>query len=610
MWILAIVSGCAVAGTHTAIIYAGCPLGINGCNEFHHEEDKGFFLVEAVKTFLPEEVLYVTVAVLGASLCGQILHWVPKNLSFQLMGGGTIQSMVAVATGERIPLTAALMRVFVSCVYLGSGGTLGMEGPAIQVCTASTTFISWVVGMRAPSTLSLLGALGLASGFAASFNSPLAGVLFAMEKLQHVSPCVSQHIICIILVAATTSTAMIRILHGNHHLLEVNWSREIEQSVKGGSMNQVFGQHMWMLICVPIGGLCSLVGLCINYSINKLHLWLVRWRRFLPIWVALPLQALVAAVVGALVFRYTGMRGIWGIGAESLQHALNAAPTTPMFLVFATGKMFAMMLAVAVRAPGDVLEPILIIGGFVGGAVGSLAADVTRMLGNSTLAEQMLKPCLVFGMVGLFASCFRFPLTPVVIVLELVGIDTYVLVLPTVLTSFTAITISNRLFRPIFEDLMVADSIDLRRMSEACAMNSTAAKNHEERHPTGHTKDSTDSAHSSILSIQSSTMSLLVQRLESSVQDLAQFRGLARHKAPGCESHVMPSAVERDWERKRSTESMSSSAYTSWSWSSGDAVPSPSAESGESFGLGGDRGVSCGSSPNNLGGNERSGRVL
>ena len=79
-------------------------------------------------------------------------------------------------------------------------------------------------------------------------------------------------------------------------------------------------------------------------------------------------------------------------------------------LIFALGKLGAFMLGVSARFPGDTLEPVLISGGFIGGFVGKLLPD-------SVLGEEANAACEIFGMVGLFASCFRFPLTPVVIVL-------------------------------------------------------------------------------------------------------------------------------------------------------------------------------------------------
>jgi len=463
--VLAMLAGLAVVGVHSAVLYAGCPLGINGCNAFHGKEDKGFFLVRAVRQAfgdpgLPESLVYVATASLGALLLGQLLARLPADLAFQLRGGGTVQSLVAVATGERIPLVAALLRVVVASFYLGTGGSLGMEGPAIQVCTALATLAGWALGIRSVQTQSLLASLGFSCGFAASFNSPLAGILFAMEELQHVSPRLSSSIICIILVASVVSTAVVRGCYGNSQLFQASWGQ--------ASVDQVFGVRGWMLVAVPIGVCCSLVGQVLNASVRRLHAALGEWRERgqLSYAAAFALHGLVSAAVGALVFHVTGLRGVWGVGAESVQQALDRGGDFHVleYLLFATGKLTAFVLGVSVRGPGDTLEPVLISGAFLGGMTGRMLHWAGAGPDNAQ-SSAVVKPCVVFGMVGLFASCFRFPLTPIVIVLELTGSDAYALILPLVLTSFTAITVSNRLCCPLLDEIMRQDGIDLHALS-------------------------------------------------------------------------------------------------------------------------------------------------
>jgi len=478
--ILAVMSGFVVVGVHTAVIYSGCPLGINGCNEFHHKEDKGFLLVHAVQRLesrVPEEVVYVVCAALGCAFCGLLQAILPRHLAAQIRGGGTVQSLVAVAKGEKIPLAAAVLRVVVSCVFVGTGGTLGMEGPAIQVCTAIATLVGWSVGIRSVATQSLLASLGFSCGFAASFNAPIAGILFAMEELQHVSPRLSQSIICIILVASVVSTTVVRACHGNVHLFDTKWGQRIVDEVSGGSLDDVLGEHMWMLIAVPIGILCSVTCCCIVRGMRCLHSMLKAWcRPGLPAAGAMVVQALLSATIGAVVFRVTGLRGIWGVGAESLQWAFDRDFHAAEFLLFAAGKLLATVLAVAVRAPGDVLEPVLIGGGFLGGTVGSLLVSLG-------LGDRVMQPCVIFGMAGLFASCFRFPLTPVVLVLELTGVDTYAIVLPTVLASFTGNIVSNRLCRAVLDELMWEDDIDLAAISRSSRDTETGDPDHDENDP-------------------------------------------------------------------------------------------------------------------------------
>ncbi|CAJ1417120.1 unnamed protein product [Effrenium voratum] len=126
------------------------------------------------------------------------------------------------------------------------------------------------------------------------------------------------------------------------------------------------------------------------------------------------------------------------------------------FVLFAIGKAVAFILGMAVRCPADILEPVLVTGGFVGGAIGCLLPS-EALVGEGSV----VMPCIIFGMVGLFASCFRFSLTPIVIVLEIVGTESYSLILPAVLCGFTAATCSDHLFPALLEDILAQDGIDL-----------------------------------------------------------------------------------------------------------------------------------------------------
>eukprot|EP00930_Biecheleria_cincta_P038896 TRINITY_DN2674_c0_g2_i1.p1 TRINITY_DN2674_c0_g2~~TRINITY_DN2674_c0_g2_i1.p1 ORF type:complete len:931 (-),score=130.07 TRINITY_DN2674_c0_g2_i1:349-2850(-) len=449
---------------HKAIMYSGCPLGLNGCNGLNEKYSKyGFKLNQALEE-IPEEAIYIVSAVLGAFLCGQIIAWLPEHLSSHLTGGGTPQALVAVATGDVIPLRAALLRILVSILFLASGGSLGSEGPAIQVCTSFVMMAGWAVGIRAAVTQSLLASLGFSCGFAASFNAPVAGIVFAMEELQHVSTRLNQSTIYIIILASIVSTSVSRLTASNSTLFHANWTQEIIDGVAGGSIQQVYGYHMWLLISVPIGIACSLAGYAMSSGCNILRRKLGERVRRLPLSLVLGMQALLTASVGAAVFRYTGLRGVWGIGAESLQKVfdrkLKEGFTGIHFLFFALGKSMALVLGIFVRAPADILEPVLITGGFIGGAVGSLLPKDPLVGGSDALT-----PCVIFGMVGLFASCFRFPLTPVVIVLEITGVESYTIILPAALCAFTAVTCSNWCFPALLDDVLLQDGIDLELLA-------------------------------------------------------------------------------------------------------------------------------------------------
>ncbi|CAJ1355300.1 unnamed protein product [Effrenium voratum] len=461
--LVAALLGMVVAGLHSMIKYVGCPLGVNGCNSFSGAdyEKKGFILIKALEDYMPEDLVYVLMAMVSLFLIGAIVEAVPESYGKQVLGGGTVQSLLAVAAGIPISFRCAVLRVLITAIYFTGGGTMGGDGPTIQVCTGLAGMIGWIFGSRAPRTQSLLASLGFCCGFAASFNAPLSGILFAMEELQHVSSRLTTRVICIILLGSIVSTAVMRGFLENKVLFSVSLPPNLEEMVSGGSADRIFGKQMWMLISVAIGLLCALVGYAFHKSFHFIHWLLDKYCARIPRYLVFAMLAGLSAAIGSAVFRITGLRGVWGIGVQSLQEALTENPDLQAShaLIFAFGKLCAFALGVSARFPGDTLEPVLISGGFLGAFVGRLLpAELTGGSGGSL--------CEIFGMVGLFASCFRFPLTPVVIVLEITGTESYNLILPVALSSFTALAVSNHLFPPLLEQLLEQDGIDLEAVAE------------------------------------------------------------------------------------------------------------------------------------------------
>eukprot|EP00434_Breviolum_minutum_P002381 symbB.v1.2.002105.t1/scaffold114.1/size323002/11 len=128
-------------------------------------------------------------------------------------------------------------------------------------------------------------------------------------------------------------------------------------------------------------------------------------------------------------------------------------------------------------------------------------------------------------MVGLFASCFRFPLTPVVIVLELTGTRTYNLILPVALSSFTANAVSNHLFPPILEQILHQDNIDLEAVAELAEL----AEEEElimqqlqmQRMSSAQSMSMSEASNISVASKRSGAFGGLVNRLEDSMMDVS-----------------------------------------------------------------------------------------
>lgn len=127
--ILAALLGLVVAGLHSMLKYVGCPLGINGCNSFSGTkyDSSSFVLIKALDE-LPEDVVYVLMAILSLLVIGVIVDLAPESYAKQALGGGTVQSLLAVAAGIPISFGCALLRVIVTAIYFVGGGTMGGEG--------------------------------------------------------------------------------------------------------------------------------------------------------------------------------------------------------------------------------------------------------------------------------------------------------------------------------------------------------------------------------------------------------------------------------------------------------------------------------------------------
>eukprot|EP00930_Biecheleria_cincta_P046852 TRINITY_DN32381_c0_g1_i1.p1 TRINITY_DN32381_c0_g1~~TRINITY_DN32381_c0_g1_i1.p1 ORF type:complete len:814 (-),score=117.79 TRINITY_DN32381_c0_g1_i1:200-2641(-) len=455
--LLASIAGAIAAGFHLLTLYTGCPLEINSCDKKHGFYNNPVSLIKASVDVLPKELVYILVGTVTHFLMGIIFTFIDEESAWQCVGGGTMQSLVAVASGYPIPMRSAAFRIVICALYFCGGGTLGGEGPAIHICTAMATSIGWFCGIQAPRTQSLLGSLGFCCGFSSSFNAPLTGILFAMEELQHVysgSAEQSQVEVWMFLLSSVSAVLVRRAFKGNKPMIKVNISND----------DGLLGEYLWMLIAIPIGVVCALIGFATNRFFSLWHRKVVqRLKERIPTVILFPVFGAAVASLGALVYSATGLPGIWGIGIESLQKVFDKELRWHDYIVFAIGKLFAMVLSITMGFPGDMLEPVLIAGGFIGGFFGS-------MLPQDVVGEEALPTCAILGMVALFSSCFRFPLTSVVIVIELTGIRTYSVIVPTALASFTALIASNKLsFDPLLEQLLSHTGIDLSAMAKLAA---------------------------------------------------------------------------------------------------------------------------------------------
>jgi chloride channel protein, CIC family len=327
-------------------------------------------------------------------------------------GQGVGDVMEAVVLGRvRLSMRVTLLRSLASFFAIGSGGSLGREGPLIQFGGAVAQLVAARLELS-PTHARRLIAAGAAAGFASAYNTPFAAVLFVIEVVTGV---VVLDAILPALVATAIATALTRAVVGE---------------------GAIYGQRVFHLQA-PLE-LLAFAGLGIVAAIvaqGFMRLLSFGESAFARAPFGLPLRpALGGAVAGACV---AVLPEIAGNGYEPLNMLIDGEFAPGFVLVLLLGKCLATTASVSSGSPGGVFTPTLLIGG----ASGWLYAFV---LGGFA----QLGPAggyVLVGMAAATAACTHAPLMAAVLVFELSG--DYAIALPLVLSTAIATLVSRRLRR-------------------------------------------------------------------------------------------------------------------------------------------------------------------
>src|ERR1043166_3855529 len=158
--------------------------------------------------------LIVLIPTAGALVCGVILQFVVPGAR----GSGIPQVKVAYAVrGGRVPFSEAIGKFLVGVLQIGSGSSLGREGPTVQICAGIATSLGRTAALSRDNLRRLLP-VGAAAGIAAAFNAPIAAVTFTIEE---VVGDLDQAVLAWIVVAAAIAAAVERAILGEHPVFTI-----------------------------------------------------------------------------------------------------------------------------------------------------------------------------------------------------------------------------------------------------------------------------------------------------------------------------------------------------------------------------------------------------
>ena len=375
------------------------------------------------------------VPIVGGLLYGPLV----ERFASEARGHGVPEVMLAVARkGGRIRPVVAVVKSLASALCIGSGGSVGREGPIVQIGSALGSTIGQIT--RAPEArMRLLVACGAAGGISATFNAPIAGVFFALEVILRDFETRS---FSAVVIASVTADVIGRAAFGSEAFLKL-------PQVGVGS---VAGYPLYLVL----GLLAAVVGVFFIRFLYELEDRADRLWRFSESW----RPAAGGVLLGLLLLAVPQM---YGVGYEVLESAIAGNYALLFLLGLLGAKVLATSLTLSIGGSGGVFAPSLFMGAMLGMAFGLAAHEVLPGIAGPAGAYGLI------GMGAVFAAAARAPMTAILIIFELTG--DYRIMLPLMLAVVIATALANRMSPDSIYTLKLARrGIDLLRRRPASPM--------------------------------------------------------------------------------------------------------------------------------------------
>ena len=293
----------------------------------------------------------------------------------------------------RVSARAGIAAAAVSAVSLGSGASAGREGPAVHLGAAIASFMDRHMGFTAKQRRALLGC-GAAAAVSASFNAPVAGVLFALEVIM------GNYALSVFgpIAAASVSAAIVTRIHLGNFPAFVPPDYGVIATID-------------VPLAALLGIFCGLIAAGFLITTKRLTGGMrdVAQRFGISIFLLPPLGGVAIGLIGAV------FPEVFGVGYEAVAKAVNGEYAIHVLILLVVAKGAATAITLSCRFGGGVFAPGLVIGAFAGAAFGAILGQ----LFPDATASPVYYALIGMGAAG--GAILGAPISTTLIVFEMTG---------------------------------------------------------------------------------------------------------------------------------------------------------------------------------------------
>lgn len=369
--------------------------------------------------------------VVGGSLLATLLIHV---ISPEAAGGGVMPVKLAFWKNfGHIEARTTVAKFLGSAITLGTGVSIGPEGPAIQIGAGTMSGASRFLGIAKQEKREFCAG-GAAAGLAAVFNAPLGSLAFVLEEI--IGDLNSRYVVTVAL-GAVMGAEVARALIGRYPAFQA----------------RLITQPTWVgLVLSPlVAVLAAAAGGVFQRGAIRLRGSSKNWR--MPRLLVPAVGALGTWVFGTIVFFSTGHLGVFGVGYQDVTAALANSLTWQISALLLVGKLVATILAVGTENCGGIFAPNFFIGAVTGS---TMAALLAHLLPVNPGDQQML---VMVGMVACLGAVIRTPLACMLLIFDVT--DQFSIMPALIIATLVSQIVSHLMSQhDMYEARLLQDGID------------------------------------------------------------------------------------------------------------------------------------------------------